>query len=1196
MQVSKPKNSLQKRLFFWFVSLSVLPMLLLLVTNLPQIKNTLKKNAATLLVQTAEAKASFVINWFDFRFKDLDYQAQDPRNTAFLQSLSSGLSNSNSSVKSYTQSFDWTYRKSFHESNLLNLTRKYTYIYDVFLIDLHGNILFTVAQKEDLGNNLLTGGSSNTLFSRSVRETLNTGRSLFSGIERYAPSNHMLTGFLTAPLLNELGEKVGVLAIQIKLDKLYQQVATSQTSQTSQTHYIIDSTGLLLSPIQHKKQVLTKKITIPTAIGKNPRDHTLKPYSGPEGNTVYGYQTTIKIANINWLLMSEITQEEALATSNEIQNMTFFFGALLVMFAGITGSLLSKRIVKPIINLSKVTHAVAQGESHQQANIEQDDEIGELAKTFNHMIQVREKYIKTINDNSHDIQKALNELSEQKFAFDQHAIVAITDLNGTITYANKRFCDISGFTNNELVGSNHRILNSAHHPLAFFTQMFTTISAGHVWHAEICNQAKNGSLYWVETTIVPIKNADGELTSYIAIRTDISHMKQVEAELIQTAAEAEAANIAKSEFLANMSHEIRTPLNGVIGMNSLLLNSDLNHEQYQRCKIVNSSANGLLTIINDILDFSKIEAGKLELELIDFNLATLISNIGSSMAFKAEEKGVELICPANSIESCWYKGDPGRIRQVLVNLIGNAIKFTPDGEVSVSVNVIDNKNGQYHLLVEVTDTGIGLTSEQQQGLFERFTQADGSTTRKYGGTGLGLTISKQLVELMGGEIHIESSINEGSTFSFALIIEQSKQVAPPTPASNLNEQSILVVDDNYTNRKLLSELFNHWGLTYEQTESGEEALQQLIDAAAQKKPFSIAIIDMQMPSMDGAELAQLIRQHESIADTKIILLTSQALRGDAKKMQQIGVNGFLTKPVIQSDLYHALLQVTGQGEDTRLITRHTARELSLFDAHVLVVEDNLTNQLVAKGMLEEFGITVSIAANGEEAITSLTKQHYDLVFMDCQMPVMDGFQATRLIRETSSSVRQHDIPIIAMTANVMADDKARCQSAGMNDFIAKPVNPTILRETLNTWLTKNGSSNKQETADYKNEEQQTFDASKNTQLEEHEEQIFDASVLQQLLNDEAQIQSIIDAFMSEVPSHLKQLTNALEEGDSDSAAALAHKIKGSASSVGANRIARIAKHIEISSREDKLEPLAQSLGELTEAFKQLQDTLSEKTL
>ena len=1192
MLVFKPKTSLQKRLFFWFVGLSVLPMLLLVAINQPQIKNTLKKNAATLLAQTAEAKASFVINWFDFRFKDLDYQAQDPRNTAFLQSLSSGLSDSRSSPKSYIQSFDWTYRKSFHESNLLNLTRKYTYIYDVFLIDLHGNILFTVVQEEDLGSNLLIGDNSNTLFSHSVRETLNTGRSLFSGIERYAPSKNMLTGFLTAPLLDEFGEKIGVLAIQIKLDKLYQQITTSQTSQTSQKHYIIDTTGLLLSPIHNRKQILVKKLPPPTAIAKTSGGYSLEPYTGPEGSPVYGYQTTIKIANINWLLMSEITQKEALAASNKIQNMTFFFGALLTVFAGIAGLIQSKRIVKPIIKLSQVTHAVTQGKSRQQVDIENNDEIGELTETFNHMIKVREEYITTIHDNNKQIQKTLNELSEQKFAFDQHAIVAITDLAGTITYVNKRFCDISGFTQSELIGSNHRILNSAYHPAAFFTQMFVTISAGHVWHDEICNQNKEGTLYWVDTTVVPIKNANGELTSYIAIRTDISHIKQVETELIQAANEAETANIAKSEFLANMSHEIRTPLNGVIGMNNLLLNSGLNQEQYQRCKIVNSSANGLLTIINDILDFSKIEAGKLELELIDFNLATLISDIGSSMAFRAEEKGIELICPANPIDSYWYKGDPGRIRQILVNLIGNAIKFTPDGEVSVNVNVIDNKNGQYHLLVEVIDTGIGLTSDQQQGLFERFTQADGSTTRKYGGTGLGLTISKQLVELMGGEIHVESSINEGSAFSFALTIEQSKQVAPLAPAINLNEQSILVVDDNYTNRKLLSELFNYWGLSYEQTENGEDALQKLIDAAAQEQPFSIAIIDMQMPSMDGAKLAQLIRQHESIAKTRIILLTSQALRGDAKKMQQIGVNGFLTKPVNQSDLYHALLQITGQGEDTRLITCHTARELSLFDAHVLVVEDNLTNQLVAKGMLEEFGITVSIAANGEEAIASLTKQHYDLVFMDCQMPIMDGFQATRLIRDINSNVQQHDIPVIAMTANVMADDKARCQSAGMNDFIAKPVNPTILHEMLNTWLTQQ-SSNKQDSSDYIDEDQQALEASKKMQLAKPEEQIFDPSVLQQLLSNEAQIQSIIDAFISEVPSHLEQLTSALEQSDANNVAALAHKIKGSASSIGANVLAQIAKHIEIASREGKLETLAQDLSELTAAFKQLQATLLE---
>ena len=1196
MLAIKTKHSLQKNFFLWFLGLSVIPMLLLLSIGLPQASKALKQGSTRLLAQTAETKAAFIDSWFTYRFKDLDYQAQNQRNSEFLQTLSKGLANSKLSPKDYVKSYDWVRKKTPNEETLLNLTRKYSYIYDIFLIDLSGNILFNVAHESELGSNLFIDNYSHSLFAQSVRQTLDSGRSLFSGIERYAPSNNMLTGFLTAPLLDNNGNKVGALAIQIKLDQLYQQVAgrkSSQSSQSSQHHYLIDRSGLLLSPISNTEQVLLTKINPDLLQTWSQNPVNVQTYTGPLGSTVFGHHTSINIANINWLLISEIDQTEALTSVYGIQQLAFSFLVILSLLSSLIALLQAKRIIKPITQLSAATRAISQGKSRQRVSIGRQDEIGELASSFNHMIEVREEYIKTIHDNNNKIQQALNELSEQKFALDQHAIVATTDLAGTITYVNDRFCAISGYSHDELLGKNHRILNSAHHPQEFFEQMYETITSGSAWHNEICNQAKDGSLYWVDTTVVPIKNAAGEPISYIAIRTDISHIKKVESQLTQAAASAEAASIAKSEFLANMSHEIRTPLNGVIGMNSLLLNGELNREQYNRCKIVASSANSLLTIINDILDFSKIEAGKLELEVIDFELATLIGEIGSSMAFKAEEMKIELICPASPLPSCWYLGDPGRIRQVLVNLIGNAIKFTPDGEVSVHVRVLDQANNGHHLLVEVIDSGIGLSLEQQQGLFERFTQADGSTTRKYGGTGLGLTISKQLVELMGGEINVESTVNEGSNFSIALPLEASKQVAPPKPASSLVNESILIVDDNYTNRKLLQELFDHWGIANQQVDSGANALQKLSDAAIAGEAFSTAIIDMQMPEMDGAELAQLIQQQDNIPDTKLVLLTSQAHRGDAKKMQQIGLNAFLTKPVNQSDLYNALLQVSSLDDDPRLITRHTAHERQTFNAKILIVEDNVTNQLVAKGMLEELGIEVDIAVDGQEAIKALSQQHYNLVFMDCQMPVMDGFEATRVIRDLNSKVQQHNINVIAMTANVMADDKKRCLDAGMDDFIAKPVNPSALQAMLSKWLEnpKKDNRNMENSADYLPEEELAFAKSQQLQREEPKEQVFDHDVLQQLLSDKQQISSIIDAFISEMPSHLAELNSALQTGDIASVAALTHKIKGSAASIGANMLARIARHLESAAKEGNIQPLEQGLQDLTEGFKLFQEEL-----
>ncbi|MEW4983019.1 MAG: CHASE3 domain-containing protein [Cycloclasticus sp.] len=681
------------------------------------------------------------------------------------------------------------------------------------------------------------------------------------------------------------------------------------------------------------------------------------------------------------------------------------------------------------------------------------------------------------------------------------------------------------------------------------------------------------------------------------LQVTIEEMELAQSDLVAKRAEAEEASLAKSAFLANMSHEIRTPLNGVIGMANLLLDSELNQEQFSRARIVSNSATNLLSIINDILDFSKVEAGQLDLEFIDFDLRTLMSDIAESFAYRAEEKQLEFICPSNPVPMNWYRGDPGRIRQVFSNLIGNAIKFTEHGEVSVSAKVVADGE-KFYLLAEITDTGIGLTSEQQSGLFERFTQADNSTTRKFGGTGLGLAISKQLVEMMGGELTVESTINDGSTFFFTVELEHSQRKMAPPPSAALNDGRILIVDDNYTNRSLLTQLFTLWKMDSDEVESAKDALLTLSAAFDEGRPFTTVIIDMQMPEMDGVQLAKAIRDNKAFKGLHLMLLTSQARRGDAKKMQAIGFNAFLTKPVNQSELYNAILQVNGlEGDDDRLITRHTAREMQLFDAKVLVVEDNITNQLVARGMLEKFSLRVEIAANGREAIEALNRQRYDLVFMDCQMPVMDGFEATKAIRHSKSNVLQHDIPIIAMTANAMAEDVKQCLDAGMNAHIAKPVNPTLLHEALSKWLPQ--YCQKQQDAQTDTDDSRRDANTPDTQIDTETNEItsklqdFDVETLQELFaSDTDQIRKITSAFIDDTVEQLAQLKTAIETDDVKQAAAIAHRLKGASASIGGSEVARIAKNMEILGKDGKLESLANLLPSLEVGFERLQKAIS----
>ncbi len=497
-------------------------------------------------------------------------------------------------------------------------------------------------------------------------------------------------------------------------------------------------------------------------------------------------------------------------------------------------------------------------------------------------------------------------------------------------------------------------------------------------------------------------------------------------------------------------------MNGVIGMTNLLLDTPLNKEQHNFAKTVKYSAESLLTIINDILDFSKIEAGMLDLELLEFDLELLLHDIGSCIAFQAHNKNLELICPANLIPNQSFTADAGRLRQILNNLIGNAIKFTEEGEVSVYCNIQEQTEQHTKLLFEIKDTGIGITDEQQNKLFQRFSQADGSTTRKYGGTGLGLSICKQLVELMDGEIGINSVEGKGSTFWFTVTMTHTTPPTTNKTFDSLKHQKILVVDDNLTNRDLLGKLLTKWQVEHTLVESGHKALEELTKESSKGSPYHIAILDMQMPQMDGFQLGTEIKKDSKLSkDTRLMMLTSQGQRGDTDRLKAVGFNGYLNKPVDQTILYNSLMTISGIGSSEKeLVTSNSSRELPQFAARVLVVEDNAINQIVAQSLLKQFGLQIDIAANGEEALNSLENLPFDLVFMDCQMPVMDGYEATQKVRDSKSKVLNREVPIIAMTANSMEGDRDKCLAVGMDDFISKPINPNKVQETLMRWLPK----------------------------------------------------------------------------------------------------------------------------------------------
>ncbi|MEY2633019.1 MAG: hypothetical protein RIR00_1673, partial [Pseudomonadota bacterium] len=987
------------------------------------------------------------------------------------------------------------------------------------------------------------------------------------------------------------------------------------------------------------------------------------------------------------------------------------------------------------------------------------------------------------------------ELDAQKFALDQHAIVSITDTAGLIIYANDRFCEISGYARDELLGKNHRLINSGFHAPEFWREMWETISSGRVWNGEICNRSKTGQLYWVAATFVPFLDADGLPYQYIAIRTDITASKQLENELsrqlhfveelieglplpiylkdttgrylrmnkgleellgirredwlgktiydlfsediadfhsirdrelyagtatqsyeavvrrqdgekrvaiyrkasltrpdgsvwgligtitditerkaaekalrragrrlelatkvagigvwewdvrsdhlewddfmcslyqaepgsfqatyadwrrrlhpedvdaaaaalqkavataddaapfdtefrilwpdgqvrlIRAAATvlrddlgqperviginfditeqrqaeetllrakeaAESANRAKSEFLANMSHEIRTPMNGIIGMTELALDTPLDEEQREYLQIVKSSADSLLTIINDILDFSKIEAGKLLVEHISFDLPKLVAETLKTMALRAHQKGLELVCDIASDLPARFIGDPGRVRQVLVNLVGNAIKFTEHGEIIVRAERSRTPGQEDATTVQglqfsVSDTGIGIPKAKQDLIFEAFSQEDSSTTRRYGGTGLGLTISSRLVGLMGGRMWVDSTPGIGSTFSFSLQLEVDAQtVEPPLRNVDLAGKRGLIVDDNHANRQVLAALLGKWAMAAETAASGLEALELL---ARSGNGFDCILLDAHMPEMDGFEFAERL-QTGGIVDPvpPIVMLSSGAFKGDGQRCKVLGISGYFSKPISSEELQGAL-SCLFDGPAPRggeLVTRHTLREAQMA-LNVLLVEDHPVNQKLTINLLEKWGHAIVVANHGQEALDLLEHRHFDLILMDMQMPVMGGLEATRLIREREAAHRGRRTPIIAMTANAMLGDRDACFAAGMDDFLAKPIRARDLLEKMQT------------VAGYNRQSSVGFDYA--AALAAADREILD--ILSGLF---------LDSFTSE----LEKLRRAIEQKDVAQIHRLAHTLKGSLAAFGAEPARRAAVEIE----------------------------------
>ncbi len=875
----------------------------------------------------------------------------------------------------------------------------------------------------------------------------------------------------------------------------------------------------------------------------------------------------------------------------------------------------------------------------------------------------------TIARSKEALSASMAENQDLKLALDQHACVSITTQKGIIIYANDKFCNISNYKRDQLIGKSHHILNSGHHTRSFFSDMWQTISHGKVWQGEIKNKGSDGNFFWIDSTIVPFLNGEGTPYQYVAIDTNITERKLAEEKIeyhaermrrmleispvavvirrrsdnrrlfanqclldtfnvtleaalgteaiyhyqnpeeyqaiaaqlelgvnivnheiglikinqekiwglasyfhleyegepavlgwfydisdIRRAREvAESANQAKSAFLSTMSHEIRTPMNGVIGMAELLLETALTPQQSEFTHIIRDCALSLMTIVNDILDFSKIEAGKLILENIEFSLLSILESSIEIMAPKAREKNLLIASYIDPHIPLTLIGDPGRLRQILINLLSNAIKFTETGEIQIICDFIRSENNQYQLHFEVKDSGIGMSSEVSARLFQPFTQADSSFTRKYGGTGLGLSICKRLVELMNGQIGVSSQESKGSCFWFNLTTEAAANQAPKADFSALAEKKVLLTIGNTAQREILSKTLTHWGCQVFHAESGGNALQQ----ASTQSGFDIALIAADLPDLRPDTLAAALNAlHSGIA---LILLQKPNENRDNKLPP--GFHATLSQPIKSSHFLESLLSAKKSPAITpsdatkippiaaasttprRPPTLPESNAPTTLKVPILVVDDNHVNQKLAKALLNKLGYyDIDTADNGQIAVEAVAKQQYQMVLMDCQMPVMDGFVATRLIR-AAESVSERRTAIVAMTANAIQGDREHCLEAGMDDYLAKPIGPKALKEMLNYWLPE----------PFRPSHLHLGSNAKILNLDRISE-IFDG--------DLALYQSILDVFIAETGPLLERIGTAIAAGDHVSTKSLSHELVGSAGNIGADQLRELAHKLE----------------------------------